>query len=113
MLYKSGNNLFSGALEFISNSNEITLFSAYIKTQQLRKLDSLKKINRIIVRWEIRDLHQGASDLDLFEYCSENNIALFTQTFSIFSVLFKTTLALTPPQSNNDARRYPALATKA
>ena len=80
MLYKSGNNLYSGALEFISNSNEITLFSAYIKTQQLRKLDSLKKINRIIVRWEIRDLHQGASDLDLFEYCSENNIALFRNT---------------------------------
>ena len=44
MLYKSGNNLFSGALEFISNSNEITLFSAYIKTEQLIKLDALKKI---------------------------------------------------------------------
>ena len=43
----------------------------------------------------------------------ENNTALFIQTFSIFSVLFKTTLALTPPQSNNDASRYPALATKA
>lgn len=80
MLYKSGNNLFSGALEFISNSNEITLFSAYIKTEQLIKLDALKKIKRIIVRWEIRDLHQGASDLELFEYCSKNNIALFRNT---------------------------------
>ena len=80
MLYKSGENLFSGALEFISNSNEVTLFSAYIKTEQLKKLDSLKKINRIIVRWEIRDLHQGASDLDLYKYCTENNIALFRNT---------------------------------
>lgn len=80
MLYKSGNNLFSGALEFISNSDEVTLFSAYIKTEQLRKLNALKKINRIIVRWEIRDLHQGASDIELFEYCSKNNIALFRNT---------------------------------
>ena len=80
MLYKSGDNLFSGAFKFISNSEEITLFSAYIKTDQLIKLDSHKKINRIIVRWEIRDLHQGASDLDLFKYCSENNIALFRNT---------------------------------
>ena len=80
MLYKSGSNLFSGALEFISNSKEITLFSAYIKTKQLKKLDPLKKINQIIVRWEIRDLHQGSSDLDLYKYCTENNIALFRNT---------------------------------
>lgn len=80
MLYKSGNNLFSGALEFISNSSEITLFSAYIKTEQLSKLNVLKKINRIVVRWEIKDLHQGASDLELFKYCSDNNIALFRNT---------------------------------
>ena len=80
MLFKSGDNLWSGALDFISKSEEITLFSAYIRTEQLKELNRESKINRIVVRWEIRDLHQGASDLDLYQYCKENHIALYRNT---------------------------------
>ena len=80
MLFKSGNNLFSGALEFISRSDEISVFSAYIRTEQLKKLNLENKINRIVVGWEIRDLHQGASDLELYQYCKENKIALYRNT---------------------------------
>ena len=80
MLYKSGENLFSGALDFISKSEEVTVFSAYIRTDQLKQLNVENKINRIIVRWEIRDLHQGASDLDLYHYCKEKKIALYRNT---------------------------------
>lgn len=80
MLYKSGENLFSGALDFISKSEEVAVFSAYIRTDQLKQLNVGNKINRIIVRWEIRDLHQGASDLDLYHYCKENKIALYRNT---------------------------------
>ena len=80
MLYKSGENLFSGALEFISKSEEISVFSAYIRTEQLKELNRENKINRIVVRWEIRDLHQGASDLDLYQYCKDNKIALYRNT---------------------------------
>lgn len=77
MLFKSGDNLFTGALRFISGSENISLFSAYIKRKQLELLNKEHKIKRIIVRWEIRDLHQGSSDLDVYHYCKENNIALF------------------------------------
>lgn len=80
MLFKSGENLFSGALEFISNSEEISVFSAYIRTEQLKELNQENKINRIVVRWEIRDLHQGASDLELFSYCKEHQVALYRNT---------------------------------
>lgn len=80
MLYKSGENLFSGALDFISKSEEISVFSAYIRTKQLEELNQENKINRIVVRWEIRDLHQGASDLDLYQYCKDNKIALYRNT---------------------------------
>ena len=80
MLYKSGENLFSGALDFISTSEEISVFSAYVRTEQLKELNRENKINRIIVRWEIRDLHQGASDLDLYQYCKNNKIALYRNT---------------------------------
>ena len=80
MLYKSGDNLWSGALDFISESEEVSLFSAYIRTEQLKELNRQGKINRIVVRWEIRDLHQGASDLELFRYCKEHQIALYRNT---------------------------------
>lgn len=80
MLFKSGDNLWSGALDFIFESEEVTLFSAYIRTEQLKELNRENKINRIVVRWEIRDLHQGASDLDLYQYCKENKIALYRNT---------------------------------
>ena len=80
MLFRSGDNLWSGALDFISKSEEISVFSAYVRTEQLKELNRENKINRIIVRWEIRDLHQGASDLDLYQYCKNNKIALYRNT---------------------------------
>lgn len=77
MLYKSGDNLWLGALDFINKSEEVTLFSAYIRTDQLMELNKGNKINRIVVRWEIQDLHQGVSDLDLYNYCKKHRIALY------------------------------------
>ena len=67
-------------LDFISKSEEISVFSAYIRTEQLKELNKEYKINRIVVRWEIRDLHQGASDTDLYQYCKDNKIALYRKT---------------------------------
>ena len=81
MLHKSGNNLEKGAINFISNNESITLLSAYIKLEQLKALNTEKKVNRIVVRWEIEDLVKGVSDFeDLYEYCKDNNIALFRNT---------------------------------
>ncbi|MCY4161996.1 MAG: hypothetical protein OXE77_09055, partial [Flavobacteriaceae bacterium] len=74
MLFKSGENLFEGAQKFISDSTEITLYSAYIKVQQLKSLNRENKISRIVVRWEIKDLHKKISDLELYHYCQEKNI---------------------------------------
>lgn len=81
MLHKSGYNLEKGAIDFISNNESITLFSAYLKLDQLKILNTEKKVNRIVVRWEIEDLVRGVSDFeDLYEYCKENNLALFRNT---------------------------------
>lgn len=80
MLLRSGENLLKLALDFISESEEVTLFSAYIRTEQLKELNKEFKINRIVVRWEVRDLHQGASDLELYNYCKDNQIALYRNT---------------------------------
>lgn len=80
MLFKSGINLESGIVHFINENNEITLFSAYIKIEELRKINLNNKINRIIVRWELQDLHLGVSDLELYEYCILNKISLYRNT---------------------------------
>lgn len=81
MLFKSSTNLEKGAIDYITNNESITLFSAYLKLGQLKILNSEKKVNRIIVRWEIEDLVKGVSDFeDLYEYCKDNNIALYRNT---------------------------------
>ena len=39
MLYRSGDNLESGAINYINGAKQVTLFSAYIKLAQLEKLN--------------------------------------------------------------------------
>ena len=81
MLFKSNINLLSSTIEFINFNEIISIFSAYLKLDQLKILNTEKKVNRIVVRWEIEDLVKGVSDFeDLYEYCKENNIALFRNT---------------------------------
>ena len=73
-------NLENGAIEFLANCKSVTLYSAYLKIDELKKINSKKNITQIIVRWEIRDLCLGVSDLELFQYCIDNNIALYRNT---------------------------------
>lgn len=88
MLLLSGFNLFDKCNEFTNLNEEITIFSPYIKTKQIRNLNQSKSIKRIIVRWEIRDLCLGVSDLDLYDYCKENSIALYRNTRIHLKVLW-------------------------
>jgi hypothetical protein len=80
VLSKSGYNLESSAISFLENNETITLFSAYIRTEQLRKINEAKNIKQIVVRWEVGDICFGASDLELYDYCRENHIKLFRNT---------------------------------
>ncbi|WP_016988893.1 hypothetical protein [Flavobacterium sp. ACAM 123] len=80
MLHKSGINLFSSTSDFFNNEELVILFSAYIKTDIIKQLNSNHNIKQIIVRWEIEDLVKGVSDIDLYLYCKDNNIQLFRNT---------------------------------
>jgi hypothetical protein len=80
MLYKSGLNLENGVIQFIDKYESITLFSAYLKLEELKIINQSKKINRIIVRWEIQDLCLKVSDIELYDYCLENKITLYRNT---------------------------------
>lgn len=88
MLLLSGFNLFDQCIEFTTRNEEITVFSPYIKTEQIQKLNQLKTIKRVIVRWELRDLCLGVSDLDLYDYCKENGITLYRNTRIHLKVLW-------------------------
>ena len=80
MLHKSGHNLEKGVIDFICSNETITLFSAYVKLEELKRIDIKNNIKQIIVRWEIQDLCMGVSDLELYTYCKENNIILYRNT---------------------------------
>ena len=82
MLYKSGHNLKEGALQFMNEKDEITIFSAYLKLNELKELNTDNKVKRIVVRWELEDLHESkkVSDIEVYQYCLDNQIALYRNT---------------------------------
>lgn len=81
MLFKSNSNLLNSTIDFINGNKTLTIFSAYIKLYQLEELNQDKKINRIVVRWEIEDLVKGVSDFEeLYTYCKVYDIALYRNT---------------------------------
>lgn len=80
MLFRSGDNLESGAVEFIHQNDEITLFTPYLKLEALKRINEEQRIKQIVVRWELRDLCMGVSDPELFNYCETYNIHLLRNT---------------------------------
>lgn len=88
MILKSGWNLKSSTLDFVEKAEELVLLCAYVKTNQIIELNNAHKLRTIVVRWEIEDLLIGASDLNLYDYCKEKNIALFRNTRLHMKVLW-------------------------
>ena len=77
MLLKSDGTLEDQTKIFLDQNERIILFSAYIKLDQLAKLNHQYKVSEIVVRWAIEDLVKEVSDIALFKYCKENNIILY------------------------------------
>ena len=80
MLLKSGINLEDSVTDFISSNKLVTLFSAYIKLEELQRMNISKNIKQIVIRWEIEVLCKQVSDLEIYDYCIDNGIALFRNT---------------------------------
>ena len=73
--------LFKKIETYISNVDEnkqIFLYVPYIKTKILEKLlEGISNQITIITTWKINDLISGSSELELYQFCKENNIALY------------------------------------
>ena len=60
------------------NDEQIFLYVPYIKTRILEKL--IKNISNqitIITTWHINDLISGSSEMELYQFCEDENIALY------------------------------------
>jgi hypothetical protein len=78
MLYKNGQNLKSELINFINKSDQLYIFSAYIKLDALKYLiEGAENVKSVCVRWEPRDLIIGVSDLDIYPYLKERGIILY------------------------------------
>ena len=91
MNYRSQQNLETGFDAFVAAHDEVTLFTAYIKHAALERINTSRRINQIVVRWETRDVcgPSPASDLEeIWEYCQANNIKLYRNTQLHMKVLW-------------------------
>jgi hypothetical protein len=78
MIYKNGIDLKPKLEEFINSSNSIYIFSAYIKLETLKKIiENKTNVKAVFVRWMPIDLIVGSSDLKVYSFLKEKNIALF------------------------------------
>lgn len=76
----SNSELFGDVKKFILHSKKLTLYSAYINSDIIKLLNFENRISQIIVRWEIADLVNRVSDIELYHYCKVNRIKLFRNT---------------------------------
>ena len=91
MNYRSQQNLEAGFGDFVGDHDEVTLFTAYIKRAALERINTSRRINQIVVRWETRDVcgPSPASDLgEIWKYCQVNNIKLYRNTRLHMKVLW-------------------------
>ena len=78
MLFKNGIDLQQKLTEYINHSENLFIFSAYIKLETLKALlDGQENVKAVFVRWETKDLILGASDLEIYPYLKEKGITLF------------------------------------
>ena len=91
MNYRSQQNLEAGFDAFVADHDEVTLFTAYIKLAALERINTSRRINQIVVRWETRDVcgPSPASDLEeIWNYCQTHNIKLYRNTQLHMKVLW-------------------------
>ena len=78
MLFKNGIDLQRKLSEYISHSQNLFIYSPYIKLETLKALlDGQINVKAIFVRWETKDLILGSSDLEIYPYLKEKGITLF------------------------------------
>ncbi|MEP0478753.1 MAG: hypothetical protein ABJD23_00955, partial [Nonlabens sp.] len=82
MLFRSDDNLFVETKAFCSKAQELWIYSPFIRVNKIKEiLVDPSKCKAIVVRWQTMDLLVGVTDFEnLYEFCKDNDIALFRNT---------------------------------
>lgn len=114
MLLHSEKNLINKYKDFISNNNELILFSPYIKLNALEEmLDNNKaKVDSIITSWKPMDISIGVTDIEVYEFCTQNNIKLLINNQIHLKCIVNYTFDSCTISSSNFTNRGLALGTK-
>lgn len=87
-LLRSGDNLHSGVVEFINQSEHVEVFSPFIKVDLLEQILGNTPCVQIVVRWQLGDILQEVCDFEkLYDFCKNRNIALYRNTRMHLKVL--------------------------
>ena len=78
-LLSNRTNLLPSVYSFIKNSERVIIYSAFIKYDLLKQVISFAdgRIKEIVVRWQVGDLVNKVSDLQVFDLCQDHNITLY------------------------------------
>ena len=105
MIIKS--SLFGKIYDYLlkDNDKQIFLYVPYIKTKILEKLlVGIQNQITIITTWHINDLISGSSELELYQFCKENNITLYIHNkihLKVYSVNLESAIVASGNISHN------------
>jgi len=92
-------------LNQIDKNKQIFLYVPYIKTKVLEKLvEGIQNQIIIITTWHINDLISGSSELELYQFCKEHNIALYINNkihLKVYSVNLESAIVTSGNISHN------------
>ena len=78
LIIRNGIDLLPRLKSYLQDCHEYTIIVPYIKNPKLLELlEASGDCSQMVVRWEPRDILQGASDLEVFETCRERGITLY------------------------------------
>lgn len=80
-LLRSGDNLLSEIIEFIRKSEEVIIFTPFVRVNKLQEILGTTSCSILVVRWQSGDLIQEVTDFELlYEYCKKQSISLYRNT---------------------------------
>lgn len=89
----------------VKNTEQIFLYAPYIKTKILLKLiERIENQITVITTWHMNDLISGSSELELYQFCKENNVALFIHNkihLKVYSVNLESAIVTSANISHN------------
>jgi hypothetical protein len=106
-IFFSGTDLDDEIIQFLRNSDSVSIFSAYIKLETLKHIiEECRNVKFVLVRWQLTDIQNGSSDLTIYPYLKQLNIPLLINQRLHFKVYKNTNSECIITSANISSRAY-------